>query len=156
MKIPSRFQLIGHHIGLDDYINWTKYFQEKTSQNRTTDPINCRAYARVGLIGNPSDGFHGKTISLSIQNFWADATIFESPQLNLIPHPLNDPTSFGSLADLHGISVKEGYLGGLRLLQATCKKFYQYCDSHGIGAFKISPFLRFYFSDILRILNTYL
>ena len=23
------------------------------------------------------------------------------------------------------------YLGGLRLLQATCKKFYQYCAEHG-------------------------
>ena len=24
------------------------------------------------------------------------------------------------------------YLGGLRLLQATCKKFYQYCAQHGL------------------------
>ena len=23
------------------------------------------------------------------------------------------------------------YLGGLRLLQATCKKFYEYCSSNG-------------------------
>ena len=49
----------------------------------------------------------------------------------LVPHPLNDPTEFGSLGDLHGISRKEGYLGGLRLLQATCKKFYQYCYEQG-------------------------
>ena len=46
-------------------------------------PIVCRAYARVGLMGNPSDGFHGKTISLSISNFWAEATIFESERLHL-------------------------------------------------------------------------
>ena len=26
-----------------------------------------------------------------------------------MPHPLNDPTEFGSLVDLHGISRKEGY-----------------------------------------------
>ena len=32
-------------------------------------------------------------------------------------HPICDPTEFGSLADLYGISEKEGYLGGLRLLQ---------------------------------------
>jgi glucuronokinase len=126
-------RLLGHHIGVKDYNRWIHYFQNKSEACRKIDPIYCRAYARVGLIGNPSDGFHGKTISLSIKNFWADATIFESPQLNLIPHPLNDPTSFGSLADLHGISVKEGYLGGLRLLQATCKKFYEYCDRHGIA-----------------------
>ena len=27
-----------------------------------------------------------------------------------MPHPLNDPTEFGSLVDLHGISRKEGYV----------------------------------------------
>ncbi len=69
------------------------------------------------LVGNPSDGFYGKTISLSIRNFWAEVSISESPKLILTPHPLCDPTEFGSLADLHGISSKEGYLGGLRLLQ---------------------------------------
>lgn len=28
----------------------------------------------------------------------------------LVPHPLNDPTVFGSLQDLHGISRKEGFV----------------------------------------------
>ena len=65
---------------------------------------------RIGLIGNPSDGFHGKTISMSIANFWADVTIKASEKLILVPHPLNDPTEFGSLADLHGISRKEGWV----------------------------------------------
>ena len=32
-------------------------------------------------MGNPSDGFYGKTIALSISNFWADVTIFESAKL---------------------------------------------------------------------------
>ena len=76
-------------------------------------------------MGNPSDGFNGKTISLSIKNFWAEVTIFESARLSLTPHSLNDPTEFGSLADLHDSYGRDGYLGGLRLLQATCKKFYQ-------------------------------
>ena len=53
------------------------------SRQPETVPIVCRAYARVGLMGNPSDGFHGKTISLSISNFWAEATIFESERLHL-------------------------------------------------------------------------
>ena len=151
-------------------------------------------------MGNPSDGFYGKTIALSISNFWADVTIFESAKLvhtyfvklahtecwilysgglwrgfwfgdlvdlvnitklktcqyrylhapialriqiikfntyvesqfakfntrqtfplveflsfcfpfsaqKLTLHPLNDPTEFGSLSDLYGISRKEG------------------------------------------------
>jgi len=139
MKIPTRFQLIGH-VGLSDYQKWTQYFQARDQDIKNKVPINCRAYARVGLMGNPSDGFNGKTISLSIKNFWAEATIFESPRLNLIPHPLNDPTVFGSLADLHCISKKEGYMGGLRLVQATCKKFYEYCDANGIALPRFSGF----------------
>ena len=31
-----------------------------------------KAYARIGLLGNPSDGYYGKTISLTIGNFWAE------------------------------------------------------------------------------------
>ena len=38
---------------------------------------------RIGLMGNPSDGFYGKTIALSISNFWADVTIYESAKLVL-------------------------------------------------------------------------
>ena len=47
-------------------------------------------------MGNPSDGFNGKTISLSIKNFWAEVTIFESARLSLIPHLFNDLTVFDS------------------------------------------------------------
>ena len=65
------------------------------------------------LMGNPSDGFYGKTISLSIQNFWAEVTIFESERLILTPHLINDPTEFGSLADLHDSYGRDGYLGQL-------------------------------------------
>ena len=135
MKLPTRFQLIGQ-VTLNDYERWLHYFQDKQMKKINKKPITNRAYARVGLMGNPSDGFHGKTISLSIKNFWADVSIQESEKLELKPHPLNDPTTFGSLQDLHGISLKEGYLGGLRLLQATCKKFYQYCSEKGIALYK--------------------
>ncbi|XP_071806247.1 uncharacterized protein [Asterias amurensis] len=132
MKLPTGFQLIGQ-IGLQEYEKWLEYFSDKQLQQRAKEPYTAEAYARVGLMGNPSDGFHGKTISLSVANFWAEVTIKESQKLMLVPHPLNDPTEFGSLGDLHGISRKEGYLGGLRLLQATCKKFYQYCTEQGIA-----------------------
>lgn len=36
---------------------------------------------RVGLMGNPSDGFNGKTIAMSISNFWAEVTLVESQTL---------------------------------------------------------------------------
>lgn len=51
----------------------------------------------------------------------------------LTRHPLLDPTEFGSLADLYGVSVHEGYQGGLRLMQATCKRFFEFCTRRGIA-----------------------
>ncbi|XP_077468360.1 glucuronokinase with putative uridyl pyrophosphorylase [Stigmatopora argus] len=134
MKLPTGFQLIGQ-VTLSDYTKWLNCFSAK-QQDKSTKPITCRSYARVGLMGNPSDGFEGKTIAMSIKNFWADVTLVKSQTLVLLPHPLNDPTEFGSLQDLFRISRKEGYLGGLRLLQATCKKFYQFCCKQGIALTK--------------------
>ncbi|XP_016369002.1 uncharacterized protein LOC107709108 isoform X2 [Sinocyclocheilus rhinocerous] len=134
MKLPTGFQLIGQ-VGLSDYTKWLAHYSSK-QQLSPSKPITCRSYARVGLMGNPSDGFNGKTIAMSIANFWAEVTLMESQTLVLLPHPLNDPTEFGSLQDLFQISRKEGYLGGLRLLQATCKKFYQFCSEQGIALSK--------------------
>ena len=48
--------------------------------------LERRAYARIGLMGNPSDGFYGKTISSCITNFYARVTLVESRQLRIIPH----------------------------------------------------------------------
>ncbi|XP_063799794.1 uncharacterized protein LOC134966741 isoform X2 [Pseudophryne corroboree] len=134
MKLPTGFQLIGQ-VGLPDYTKWLAHYSTLKNEPRVK-AITCRAYARIGIIGNPSDGYYGKTISMTISNFWAEVTISESKRLVLVPHPLNDPTEFGSLLDLYYISRKEGYLGGLRLLQATCKKFYQYCSEKGIALSK--------------------
>ncbi|KAJ3590523.1 hypothetical protein NHX12_008473 [Muraenolepis orangiensis] len=134
MKLPTGFQLIGQ-VGLSDYTKWLTHYSAK-QQEKPAKPITRRSYARVGLMGNPSDGFNGKTIALGISNFWAEVTLVESQTLVLLPHPLNDPTEFGSLQDLFCISRKEGYLGGLRLLQATCKKFYQFCSKQGIALTK--------------------
>uniref|UniRef100_A0A668VF86 Uncharacterized protein n=1 Tax=Oreochromis aureus TaxID=47969 RepID=A0A668VF86_OREAU len=134
MKLPTGFQLIGQ-VGLSDYTKWLTHYSTK-QQGSPAKPITCRSYARVGLMGNPSDGFNGKTIAMTIANFWAEATLLDSQTLVLVPHPLNDPTEFGSLQDLFCISRKEGYLGGLRLLQATCKKFYQFCSKQGIALTK--------------------
>lgn len=48
--------------------------------------IKTKAYARIGLLGNPSDGFFGKTVSCAIRNFWAEVELREGPELKIIPH----------------------------------------------------------------------
>ena len=94
--------------------------------------IRTRAHARIGLMGNPSDGYYGKCISVAIRNFGADVTLWESPALQIVPHPVHDPMRFDSLAALEETAGRDGYYGGLRLLFATCKKFSEHCRTHGI------------------------
>eukprot|EP01062_Namystynia_karyoxenos_P054758 TRINITY_DN4527_c0_g1_i1.p1 TRINITY_DN4527_c0_g1~~TRINITY_DN4527_c0_g1_i1.p1 ORF type:complete len:668 (+),score=245.43 TRINITY_DN4527_c0_g1_i1:85-2004(+) len=142
MKLPADFRLIGPDTTKEDYYQVARSMT-RPGVKHPGPPITKRAYARVGLLGNPSDGFHGKTIALSIANFWAEVTIFASDKLRLLPHPLNDPMEFGGLSDLFFISRKEGYVGGLRLMQATCKKFYEWCGAHGVALTKRNFTMRY-------------
>jgi len=88
--------------------------------------------ARVGLVGNPSDGFGGKTIAALVGDFYASVTLWETPKLAIIPHPRFDPFSFESIHHLADVAADDGYYGGVRLLYATCKKFHSYCEDNGI------------------------
>jgi len=47
--------------------------------------IRKRAYARAGLLGNPSDGYHGKTISIIVRNFWAEVVLYEWETVEIVP-----------------------------------------------------------------------
>lgn len=135
MRMPGVFRLIGD-AGLQEYLDLVEHFERVDSPSWSTaggGKHTVKAHARVGLFGNPSDGYHGATIALTIANFWASATIAPSERLCLVPHPLFDPCDFGSLADLHFISRREGYQGGMRLLQAACKRFFEYCAAHGVA-----------------------
>lgn len=88
--------------------------------------------ARVGIMGNPSDGFGGKTIACLTRNFGAAVTLRESSTVEIVRHPVFDPLSFGSLTALEQVASNDGYYGGIRLLYATCKKFQEHCRLHGI------------------------
>eukprot|EP01135_Chromosphaera_perkinsii_P000692 Nk52_evm4s150 gene=Nk52_evmTU4s150 len=137
MRLPGSFGFMGQ-VGLHEYLEWNeKVAQGKRQRGNSlyteTDPVHTKAYARVGLMGNPSDGFFGKTISVSIENFWAEATMWDSEQLVILPNPVYDPTRFGGMSDLCNFGGREGYYGGQRLLLATCKRFLEYCNHKGIA-----------------------
>jgi len=89
------------------------------------------AYARAGVVGNPSDGYFGKTISIILRNFMAKVGLYESPELEIIPS-FKDRSQFASVQDLIDDVAKQGYYGGVRLLKATIKKFAEYCMEEGI------------------------
>ena len=61
--------------------------------------IRKRAYARAGLVGNPSDGYHGKTISISVRNFWAEVVLYEWDSVDIVLAE-DDRARFSSVYDL--------------------------------------------------------
>jgi len=89
------------------------------------------AYARAGLVGNPSDGYYGKTISVILRNFAAKVTLYESPELEIVPS-FQDRSKYGSMRELREDVQAQGYYGGIRLMKATIRKFQDYCDQHEI------------------------
>lgn len=108
--------------------------------------IRCKAYPRAGLIGNPSDGYHGRTISFTFSNFFAEAVLYPSRELELLPGP-RDRTVFQSLEGLSDSIERYGYYGGLRLIEAALKRFFDYARETGT-ALEAKNFSLRYFSNI--------
>jgi glucuronokinase len=92
--------------------------------------ITSHAYARAGLVGNPSDGYFGKTISFVIRNFKATITLWESPHFEIIPSH-GDLAQFASVSDFLRDIKLHGYYGGMRLIKASIKKFHEYFSKQG-------------------------
>ena len=94
--------------------------------------VKARAYARAGLLGNPSDGYFGKTLSCIVRNFHADVVVYEWPELEIILSR-QDRCQFDRLDDLVEDVKLNGLYGGLRLIKASIKKFVEYCRGKGIN-----------------------
>lgn len=94
--------------------------------------IKTKAYPRAALIGNPSDGYFGKTIAFTFSNFSATAVLYESPELVIEPGP-RDGSTFASVDDLEADVRKYGYYGGIRLIKAAIRRFGEYCRTNGVS-----------------------
>jgi glucuronokinase len=62
--------------------------------------LERRAYARVGLLGNPSDLYGGRALSFAITDFSATVRLRPSAELLIQPHPHHDLVAFPSLPHL--------------------------------------------------------
>ena len=90
-----------------------------------------RAYARAGLLGNPSDGYHGKTLSFSVRNYWAEVALYEWDSVEIVLAD-DDRAKFDSIFDLAKDVRLHGYYGGIRLIKATIKRFVEHCQARGL------------------------
>ncbi|KAA0153824.1 hypothetical protein FNF29_02813 [Cafeteria roenbergensis] len=103
------------------------------------DVVTAEAFARVGLMGNPSDGFFGRTVAATISNFKASVTVWpdRSPagargRVTLAPHPVFDAAVFANVAQASAVAAREGYSGGTRLLSACLHRLYRLLSERGV------------------------
>lgn len=94
--------------------------------------ITTQAFARAGMVGNPSDGYFGKTISFIIRNFQATVHLWESPHFEIVPTH-GDLAKFDSVRDFLRDQRLHGYYGGIRLVKAAIKKFFDYCARNDLS-----------------------
>jgi len=96
------------------------------------DFIRSRVFARGGLIGNPSDGYNGKTITIIVKNFCAQVILHEWDRIEIMPGA-SDESDFQSIHDLAKDVRLHGYYGGIRLIKAAINGFVLYCNERKLA-----------------------
>jgi len=106
-----------------------KRLREKKGENEV---IVERAYARVGLMGNPGDGYGGKVIAATIENFYAEVTLRprRDARVSFVPDAL-DANSFESFDAMTSHLSEFGVDGGIRLLKSLARRLYEYFEKNG-------------------------
>jgi glucuronokinase len=93
--------------------------------------IRTKSYPRAALLGNPSDGYFGKTIAFLFRNFSAEVILYETPEIEILPADY-DSNVFDSISELSDDVELYGYYGGIRLLKAAVKRFNDYCKTENV------------------------
>jgi glucuronokinase len=93
--------------------------------------IETYGYARAGMLGNPSDGYFGKTLSFAFSNYRARVLLYPSGRLEIKPSKADLPV-FENIEDLYKVTRWRGYYGGIRIIQALIVRFVDYCRECGI------------------------
>ena len=95
------------------------------------EAIRTRSFARAGLLGNPSDGYFGKTVSFTFTQFGVELVMTESSRIRFQQGEVDDAT-FASMDEMSRNLRLYGYYGGIRLLKATAKRFFDWCQERGV------------------------
>lgn len=111
--------------------------------------IRHTAPARVGLLGNPSDGYGGRTLSLAVPRFEATVELEAADRLEITANP-DDRPAWGSVAELMNRVDRHGYGTGPQLLAATVRTFADVARSVDYQGFAQHTFRLSYDTSIPR------
>ena len=93
--------------------------------------IETVAYARAGLLGNPTDGYFGKTLAVTVRNFRSRTRLYPSARLEIRLSAADVPV-WDNLGQLRAHTRWRGYYGGIRIIRALIMRFSDYCLAEGI------------------------
>ncbi len=113
--------------------------------------VHARSFPRAGFLGNPSDGYFGKTLSFAFADYCVDLTLTESSRMRFVPGEVDD-AMFDSPENLVRDLRLYGYYGGVRMLKAVAKLFFEYCFDHDIKLPKMN-FTAEYRTNIPRLVG---
>lgn len=92
--------------------------------------IKAISYPRAAVVGNPSDGFFGKTIAFPFSNFQVEARLTAADGIVI------SSSEGGTHTDLEAFYreyLQSGADENNPLLSATVKKFFEYCQTGDIS-----------------------
>ena len=95
------------------------------------ETVKARSFPRAGFLGNPSDGYFGKTLSFAFADYCVDLSLTESAKMRFIPGEVDDAMFDSPESLVHDLRLY-GYYGGIRMLKAVAKLFFEYCFEHDI------------------------
>ena len=113
--------------------------------------VKARSFPRAGFLGNPSDGYFGKTLSFVFADYCVDLTLTESSKMRFVPGEVDD-ASFDSPEKLVRDLRLYGYYGGIRMLKAVAKLFFEYCFDRDVD-FPRRNFTAEYRTNIPRLVG---
>ena len=115
------------------------------------ETVKTRSFPRAGFLGNPSDGYFGKTMSFAFADYCVDLRLTESAKMRFVPGEVDDAT-FDSPEKLVRDIRLFGYYGGIRMLKAVAKLFFEYCFDRDIPLPKLN-FTAEYRTNIPRLVG---
>lgn len=63
------------------------FHAEERDMSIIPNSITGECYSRIGLVGNPSDGYYGNCLSVSVNNFSTKVVLLKSDRIQVIPNP---------------------------------------------------------------------
>lgn len=111
--------------------------------------ISVTAPARVGILGNPSDGYGGRTLALALPQFGATVNLEPAERLEIVANEADQPI-WSSVADLVDRVDRHGYGTGPQLLAAVVRTFNDVAESVEYTGFLSHTFRLSYTTSVPR------